>query len=94
MPKTNDRARLAGLETRQRKVAQEVENARRALRGKYAAMVPGLPIEGLSKREFKDVLTQAIRVGGSPAISALKALPATAADPKSRPKGAPATSMA
>lgn len=94
MPKINDRARLAGLETRQRKVAQEVENARRALRGKYAAMISDLPIEGLSEREFKELLTQAIRVGGNPAISALKALPATAAELKSRPKGAPATSMA
>lgn len=94
MPKMKERERLADLETRQRKVTQDVENARRALRGKYAAMVSDLPIESLSEREFKDVLTHAIRVGGILAVSALKALPAAAAEPKSRPKGAPATSMA
>lgn len=94
MPKVNERERLADLETRQRKVTQDVENARRALRGKYAAMVLDLPIESLSEREFKDVLTHTIRVGGSPTVFALKALPAAAPEPKSRPKGAPATSMA
>ncbi|WP_239018953.1 hypothetical protein [Sphingobium terrigena] len=94
MPKMTERERLADLEARQRKVAEEVESARRALRDRYAGMVTDLPIEALSERDFRDVLTHAIRVGGSPAVSALKTLPAAAPEPKSRPKGGPATSMA
>ncbi|QOT72333.1 hypothetical protein H5V43_04085 [Sphingobium fuliginis] len=94
MPKMTERERLADLEARQRKVAEEVESARRALRDRYAGMVTDLPIEALSERDFRDVLTHAIRVGGSPAVSALKALPAAAPEPKSRQKGGPATSMA
>ncbi|AOH85556.1 hypothetical protein AWL63_18070 [Sphingomonas panacis] len=76
MPKMSERERLADLEARQRKAAEEVENARRALRGKYAAIVSDLPVEGLTEREFKDVLVGAIRVGGAPSIAALKVLPA------------------
>lgn len=94
MPKMTERERLADLEARQRKVAEEVESARRALRDRYAGMVTDLPIEVLTERDFKDLLTQAIRVGGSQALAALKALPVAAAEPKSRPKGGPATSMA
>ncbi len=94
MPKMTERERLADLEARQRKVAEEVESARRALRDRYAGMVTDLPIEALTERDFKDLLTHAIRVGGSQALAALKTLPAAAPEPKSRPKGAPATSMA
>jgi hypothetical protein len=74
MPKKSERERLADLEARQRKVAEDVENARRALRGKYASIVPELPVETLTEREFRDVLDHAIRVGGSAAITALKSL--------------------
>lgn len=94
MPKMTERERLADLEARQRKVAEEVETARRALRCKYASTVLDMPIEALSEREFRDVLAYAIRVGGTAALVALKALPAAAPEPKSRPKGVPATSMA
>lgn len=94
MPKMTERERLADLEARQRKVAEEVESARRALRDRYAGMVTDLPIEAMSERDFKDLLTHAIRVGGSQALAALKTLPAAAPEPKSRPKGGPATSMA
>lgn len=94
MPKMTERERLADLEARQRKVAEEVESARRALRDRYAGMVTDLPIEALTERDFKDLLTHAIRVGGSQALAALKALPVAAPEPKSRPKGGPATSMA
>ena len=94
MPKMTERERLADLEARQRKVAEEVETARRALRDRYAVMVTDLPIEALTERDFKDLLTHGIRVGGSQALAALKTLPAAAPEPKSRPKGGPATSMA
>ena len=38
MPKLNDRDRLADLEARQLKIAQDILDARRALRGRYAAV--------------------------------------------------------
>lgn len=76
MPKLNERERLADLESRRRKLDDEVENARRALRGKYAALVPDLAVEKLTEREFREVLAQAIRAGGSSSVAALKGLPA------------------
>lgn len=76
MPKMTDRERLADLEARQRKMVEEVEKTRRALRGKYAALVPDLAVEHLTEREFRDVVSAAIRVGGAAAIAALKGLPA------------------
>lgn len=102
MPKMTDRERLADLEARQRKMVEEVEKTRRTLRGKYAALVPDLPVEQLTEREFRDVLTATIRVGGAAAIAALKPLPdassnpqsATATNPKSSRRDVPATSMA
>lgn len=72
MPKMSERERLADLETRQRRIADEVEEARRAVRGRYAAIVAELPVEGLSEREFRDLLGIAIRVGGAAALAALK----------------------
>lgn len=102
MPKMTDRERLADLEARQRKMADEVEKTRRALRGKYAALVPDFPVEQLTEREFRDVLTAAIRVGGVAALAALKPLPDASSDPRSTPannpkssrRDVPATSMA
>jgi hypothetical protein len=38
-------------------------------------MLAGLPVERISEKEFRDLIGQAIRTGGSPAIAALKALP-------------------
>ena len=75
MPKMTERDRLADLETRQRKLTEDLETARRALRGKYAAMVNDVPIETLTEREFRELLTLAIRVGGNAALTALKKLP-------------------
>ena len=75
MPKLTERDRLAELEERQRKAADDVEKARRALRGKYADVVRVLPVERLDERELRDIVTQAIRTGGGAAIAALKALP-------------------
>lgn len=76
MPKMTERDRLADLEARQRKVGEEVEKARRSLRGRYATMVSEVPVERLTEREFRELLTQAIRVGGGAALAALKGLPA------------------
>jgi hypothetical protein len=74
MPKMNDRERLADLEARQRKIAEDILEARRALRGKYASIISDLEIERLSEKEFRDILAQAIRVGGGACIAALKPL--------------------
>jgi hypothetical protein len=67
--------RLADLEARQRKLTEDLEDARRTIRGKYAALLNDLPIEKLSEREFRELLTQAIRVGGTAALAAMKGLP-------------------
>ncbi|MDJ0276271.1 hypothetical protein QLH51_05595 [Sphingomonas sp. 2R-10] len=75
MPKLNERERLADLEARQRKMVEEVTQARSALRDRYAAMVKDVGIEALSEREFRDLMTHAIRVGGAAAVGALRALP-------------------
>ena len=94
MPKMTDRERLADLEARQRKMVEEVEKTRQALRGKYAAIVPELAVETLTEREFRDIVVAAIRVGGAATIAALKALPESTDNPKPPTKRVPATSMA
>ncbi|CCW16350.1 hypothetical protein EBBID32_6860 [Sphingobium indicum BiD32] len=94
MPKMTDRERLADLEARQRKMVEEVEKTRHALRGKYAAIVPELGVETLTEREFRDILTHTIRVGGAASIAALKALPESTDHHKPPAKRVPATSMA
>ena len=76
MPKMSERERLADLETRQRKVAEEVETARRALRGRYADIVREVAVERMSEKDFRDGLNQLVRVGGVAAVAALKGLPA------------------
>ena len=83
MPKLTERERLSDLETRQRKLQDEIEAARGALRSRYAAIVTDLPVEMLVERDFRDILQQAIRVGGPAAVQALKSLTPTT-DPKSR----------
>ncbi|MBN8818725.1 MAG: hypothetical protein J0I80_08400 [Sphingomonas sp.] len=74
MPKMSERERLADLEARQRKVGDEIIEVRRALRGKYGAIVLDLAVETLTEREFRDLLTQAIRLGGAMSIAALTPL--------------------
>lgn len=76
MPKQSERERLVDLESRRRKLDDEVQTARRALRGKYAATVADLEVEKLTEREFKDIIAQTIRAGGPLSLAALKALPA------------------
>lgn len=79
MPKLSEREKLADLEARQRKMVEEVTRARSALRDRYAAMVKYFGVEALTEREFRDLLTHAIRVGGAASVAALKALPAAKA---------------
>ncbi len=79
MPKMTERERLAKIEADQHNLAQEAETVRRRLRAHYGKLVTELPVEGLSEREFRDVLTQSIRVGGGAAIAALKGLAAAGA---------------
>lgn len=98
MPKLTERERLAELEIRQRKMAQEIETARRALRGKYADIVRDLPVELFTERLFRDIVTEAIRVGGEASLTSLKMLPQAPQvkplSPKSTAKGVPAASTA
>lgn len=84
MPKMNDRERLAKIEADQQSLAREAEAVRRNVRSHYGALIGDLAVEKLTERDFRDLIGQAIRVGGSAAIAALKALsPAPPASPKS-----------
>ncbi|WP_240334343.1 hypothetical protein [Sphingobium estronivorans] len=84
MPKMTERERLAKIEADQRNLAQEAEMVRRGLRAHYGKLASELAVERLSEREFRDVLSQAIRIGGGAALAALKALPAASDDPPER----------
>jgi hypothetical protein len=75
MPKLSERDRLAELEARQRKATEEVVSARATLRKRYALIVQEHSVEQFSERDFHELLSHAIRVGGAPSIAALKALP-------------------
>lgn len=91
MPKLSERDRLAELEERRRKAAEDVEKARLALRGKYANLIRELPVERLTERDLREIVTQAIRTGGGAAITALKASPeaGTGATPQPRSPARP-----
>src|SRR3546814_4843366 len=69
MPKKSERERLADLEARQRKVAEEVEIARRAVRGRYASIIGELAVAELTGREFRELVDLAIWCGGAAARS-------------------------
>ena len=75
MPKMTTRERLAKLEADQRALAQEADRVRKTVRAAYGELVADLAIETLSEREFRELIGQAIRVGGTATIAALKALP-------------------
>ena len=75
MPKLTEREHLADLEARQTKIAGQIVSARRAVRDKYASLMGELAVECLTEREFRDILSQAIRAGGPASVTALKALP-------------------
>ena len=83
MPKMTERERLAKIEADQHNLAREAEAVRCGVRAHYGKLVAELPVERLSEREFRDVLGQAIRVGGGTAIAALKGLvaPGVQAEP-------------
>ncbi|MFC3444185.1 hypothetical protein ACFOKF_23860 [Sphingobium rhizovicinum] len=85
MPKMTDRERLAKIEADQQSLAQEAETVRRALRAHYGKIATELAVERLSEREFRDVLSHAIRVGGGAAIVALRTLPGASAPPAQPP---------
>lgn len=89
MPKMNDRERLAKIEADRRRLDDEAETVRRAVRAQYGALAADIPVEQLTEREFKDVLGQAIRIGGSAAIAALKAMPSALATSKAPPERRP-----
>ena len=89
MPKMTDRERLAKIEADRRKLDEEADTVRQSLRAQYAAHISQIAVEQLSEREFRDLLTHAIRVGGAAAITALKALPITAAIPQTSPERRP-----
>jgi hypothetical protein len=77
MPKMTDREKLAKIEADQRKLADEADAVRRALRASYGAIASELAVETLTEREFRELVAHAIRVGGTASIAALKALPST-----------------
>lgn len=82
MPKMTDRERLAKIETDQRSLAEEAEKVRREVRARYGKMAAELPVEKLSEREFRDLLSQAIRVGGGAAVATLKGMTANGGVPE------------
>lgn len=75
MPKMTERERLAKIEADRNRLAEEADTVRRALRASYGAIVADLAVETMTEREFRDLLTHAVRAGGSASIAALKALP-------------------
>lgn len=75
MPKLTERDRLAELVERQRRTTEELEKARGDLRGKCLDHLRDLAVEMLSERELREIVIQAIRVGATVAVTALKALP-------------------
>lgn len=75
MPRLTEREKLADLEARQRKLGEDIEAARGAVRQGYAALLGRLPVERWSERELKEVLEQGLRAGAPATIAALKALP-------------------
>ncbi len=87
MPKLTDRERLAKIEADQRSLALEAESVRQSVRASYGAVVSEYAVETLTEREFRDVLGLALRIGGSEAIAALKALAPspTKTSPERRP---------
>lgn len=74
MPKMSERERLAKIESDQKKLAEEAEAVRRTLRSSFGAICADLAVERLSEREFREILSHAIRLGGSTTLAALKAL--------------------
>lgn len=85
MPKMTDRERLAKIEADRETLAIEADTVRRSVRAQYGIVVADIAVEVLTQREFRDVLTHAIRVGGNHAVAALKILPTHDQSIKSAP---------
>ena len=73
MPRMTDRERLAKIEADQRRLSDEAERTRQAVRAHYGSIVADVAVETLTEREFRDILNHVVRLGGAVAISALKA---------------------
>jgi hypothetical protein len=89
MPKMTERERLAKIESDQKKLADEAETVRRTLRTSYGAICADLAVERLSEREFREIVSHAIRLGGGTTLAMLKPLspvpPKTPTAPERRP---------
>lgn len=72
MPRMSDRERLAKLEEEQRRLAQEADTARRAVRTRYVGLIMDLPLETFSEREFHEIVRRSIELGAQRAVAALK----------------------
>lgn len=94
MPKITDREKLAELRERKRRVSEEIEQTQARVRDRYARIVPELPVEELTEREFREVLALAVQHGGEPAVAALKALAGPAAAPAPKRMTTPAPGRA
>ena len=77
MPKMTDRERLAKIEADRRKLGDEADAVRQSLRASYGTIAAEFAVETLTEREFRDLLTHAIRAGGTASIAALKSLPSS-----------------
>lgn len=73
MPKLTERERLAELEQRQRKIAEEIEQQRAAVRARYAAIVAENAVEGFTEKEFRDALLLMVKAGPAATLQSLKA---------------------
>ncbi|CAM8658542.1 hypothetical protein [Sphingobium cupriresistens] len=74
MPKLTERERLTELETRRRKLLEEIEAARLSLRSRYAAVIQQLPVETLTERKLRELVQLSIQLGGAAALAALRPL--------------------
>lgn len=72
MPKMSERERLADLEAKQRKLAGEIDTARIALRGRYAAIAREMALEAFSEREFREAMNLLVRLGPGSALQLLR----------------------
>ncbi|KKW93030.1 hypothetical protein [Sphingobium chungbukense] len=73
MPKLTERERLAEMEQRQRKMTEEIEQQRIAVRARYASIVTDLPVEDFTEKEFRDALQLMLKSGPATALQLLKA---------------------
>lgn len=73
MPKLTERERLAEMEQRQRKMTEEIEQQRAAVRARYAALITDLPVEAFTEKEFRDGIQLMLKAGPGATLQLLKA---------------------